>query len=147
LKIVVGADHGGFHLKEQLVSWLIEEGHEVEDVGAYRYDQDDDYPDFAIGAAKQIIDGNANRGIVICGSGVGASITANKVNGIRASVCHDSYSAAQGVEHDDMNILCIGARVIGYELAQLIVESFVASNYSGGIRHQRRLDKIMNLEK
>ncbi len=147
MKIVVGADHGGFHLKEQLVSWLIEEGHEVEDVGAYRYDQDDDYPDFAIGAAKQIIDGNANRGIVICGSGVGASITANKVNGIRASVCHDSYSAAQGVEHDDMNILCIGARVIGYELAQLIVESFVASNYSGGIRHQRRLDKIMNLEK
>lgn len=147
MKIVVGADHGGFHLKEELVSWLIEEGHEVEDVGAYRFDQDDDYPDFAIGAAKQIIDGNAKRGIVICGSGVGASITANKVNGIRASVCHDSYSAAQGVEHDDMNILCIGARVIGYELAQLIVESFVASNYSGGIRHQRRLDKIMNLEK
>ena len=147
MKIVVGADHGGFHLKEELVGWLREEGHNVQDVGAHEYDQDDDYPDFAIGAVNQIIDGSATRGIVICGSGVGASITANKIDGIRASVCHDSYSAAQGVEHADMNVLCIGARVIGYELARMIVESFINSTYSGGERHQRRLDKLLDLEK
>ena len=147
MKIVVGADHGGFHLKEELVGWLREEGHNVQDVGAHEYDQDDDYPDFAIGAVNQIIDGSATRGIVICGSGVGASIAANKIDGIRASVCHDSYSAAQGVEHDDMNVLCIGARVIGYELARMIVESFINSTYSGGERHQRRLDKLLDLEK
>ena len=147
MKIVVGADHGGFHLKEELVEWLRAEGHNVQDVGAHKYDQDDDYPDFAIGATKQIIDGNASRGIVICGSGVGASIAANKIDGIRASVCHDSYSAAQGVEHDDMNVLCIGARVIGYELARLIVESFINSTYSGDERHQRRLNKLLDLEK
>lgn len=147
MNIVVGADHGGFHLKEELIIWLREEGHNVQDVGAHEYDQNDDYPDFAIGAAKQIIDGSASRGIVICGSGVGANIAANKMDGIRASVCHDSYSAAQGVEHDDMNILCIGARVIGYELARLIVESFINSTYSGGERHQRRLNKLLDLEK
>ena len=147
MKIVVGADHGGFHLKEELVGWLREEGHNVQDIGAHEYDQDDDYPDFAIGAVNQIIDGSATRGIVICGSGVGASIAANKIDGIRASVCHDSYSAAQGVEHDDMNVLCIGARVIGYELARMIVESFINSTYSGGERHQRRLDKLLDLEK
>jgi len=146
LRIVVGADHGGFHLKQELVKWLKDEGHIIEDIGAHEYDQYDDYPDFAIRAAHEIKNGNVSRGIVICGSGVGASIASNKIKGIRASVCHDSYSAAQGVEHDDMNVLCIGARVIEYELATLIVESFLNSNYSGAERHQRRLDKLIDLE-
>ena len=146
MRIVVGADHGGFHLKQDLVKWLKEEGHIVEDIGAHEYDQYDDYPDFAIKAANKIKDGSVNRGIVICGSGVGASIASNKIKGIRASVCHDSYSASQGVEHDDMNVLCIGARVIGYELARLVVESFLNASYSGDERHQRRLDKLIDLE-
>ena len=146
MRIVVGADQGGLHLKQELVKWLKDEGHIIEDIGAHEYDQYDDYPDFAIKAANEIKNGNVSRGIVICGSGVGASIVSNKIKGIRASVCHDSYSAAQGVEHDDMNVLCIGARVIGYELAKLIVESFINSNYSGGERHQRRLDKLIDLE-
>ena len=99
MRIVVGADHGGFHLKQELVKWLKDEGHIIEDIGAHEYDQYDDYPDFAIRAAHEIKNGNVSRGIVICGSGVGASIASNKIKGIRASVCHDSYSAAQGVEH------------------------------------------------
>ena len=146
MKIVIGADHGGFSLKEELADILRQAGHEVEDLGAHQYDSQDDYPDFALAVARAVVDGKAQRGIVVCGSGVGASVAANKVKGARAALCHDTYSVRQGVEHDDLNVLCLGGRVVGIELAKDITKAYLEAEFSGEERHQRRLSKIIAAE-
>ena len=146
IRVVVGADHGGFALKNELVSRLLDRC-EVSDIGAHTYEATDDYPDFAYGVAQEVVSGKAKRGILICGSGVGASIAANKVPGIRAALCHDTYSAHQGVEHDDMNVLCLGARVVGIELAYEVVVVFLNAKFGGEKRFRRRVDKIINMER
>ncbi len=146
LKIAVGGDHGGFALKQVVVDELKRSGHTVVDCGARTFDPDDDYPDFARAVGAAIQRGEAERGIVICGSGVGASVAATKMRGIRAAVCHDTYSARQGVEHDDMNVLCLGARIVGDELAKELVRAFVAAKFSGAERHRRRLSKVLEIE-
>ncbi len=146
MKIAVGADHGGFHLKQEIISFLKNKRHTVADVGAYN-DEPSDYPDFALAIADQVIRKKAVRGIIVCGSGVGACIAANKVPGIRASVCHDTFSARQGVEDDDMNVLCLGARVIGPNLAEEIVTVFLKARFSKLQRHKRRLTKVQEIEK
>lgn len=147
MRIAIGADHGGYALKQEISPWLREAGHELLDVGAKSLEPTDDYPDFAFAVAKSVQEGRVQRGIVICGSGVGAAIAACKVREIRASVCHDTYSARQGVEHDDMNVLCIGARVVGIELAREIVRAFLSGSFSGEERHLRRLHKVLALER
>ena len=144
--VAVGADHAGFALKSQIVCWLREEGHQVNDLGAFNLDPDDDYPDFAVSVARSVSSGQAEKGIVVCGSGVGACITANKINGIRACLCHDTYSARQGVEHDGMNVICIGGRIIGIELAKAVLRAFLGACFIPEPRFQRRLDKIMQIE-
>jgi ribose 5-phosphate isomerase B len=146
MKVAVGADHAGFELKGDIVKWLESEGHQVNDIGAHELDPDDDYPDFAVAVAGSVLKGDSERGIVICGSGVGACITANKVKGIRACLCHDTYSARQGVEHDNMNVVCIGGRVIGIELTKVVLESFLTANFLPEPRFQRRLDKLNQVE-
>ena len=147
MRIAIGADHGGFHLKEELAAWLRQRGYEIQDVGALKFDPEDDYPDYAAKVARTVADGQADRGIVLCGSGVGASVAANKIVGARAAVCHDTYSAHQGVEHDDMNVLCLGARIVGPEVARELVDTFVSAQFSGEERHRRRLAKVVALEK
>ncbi len=146
LRVALGADHGGYPLKADLLPWLKSQGYEVFDLGASQYDAKDDYPDFAEAVAKAVAGGKAERGIIICGSGVGACIAANKVPGARACPCHDTYSAHQGVEHDDMNILCLGARVIGIELAKEVVAAFLKARFSNEERHKRRLQKVLAIE-
>lgn len=146
MKITIAADHGGFELKNKIVEWLKKENYEINDLGNHIYDAKDDYPDFAIAVAKEVSGGNADKGIVICGSGVGACIAANKFKGVRACVCHDTYSAKQGVEHDDMNILCLGARVIGENLAKDLVSSFLNAKFIKEERFIRRLEKVIKLE-
>ena len=146
MKVAVGADHAGFYLKGEIVKWLESEGHQVNDIGAHEIDPNDDYPDFAIAVAGVIQSGGAERGIIICGSGVGASIAANKVQGIRACLCHDTYSARQGVEHDDMNVICIGGRIIGIESAKAVLDAFLDATFLPEPRFQRRLDKIIQVE-
>ena len=145
IRVALGGDHAGFSLKQSvaarfapLVTSLIDCGTDSE--------ASCDYPDFAIAVAKQLIDGNADRGIVVCGSGVGVSVAANKIPGIRAAICHDTYSAHQGVEHDDMNVLCIGGRIIGSELAFEIIDTFLKANYEPQPRHARRLAKVLEIE-
>lgn len=145
LKVAMGADHGGFILKNELASQL-QGNYEIIDCGAQAFDRDDDYPDFTLAVARSVVSGEADRGIIICGSGVGAAIAANKVTGARACLCHDTYSAHQGVEHDDMNILCLGARVIGSELALELVLAFLSAEFSGEERHRRRLEKVQAIE-
>jgi len=145
MRVALGADHGGFELKNELAAWLGRE-HEILDLGAHTFDPDDDYPDFAELVAHAVSSGQAQRGILICGSGVGACIAANKVPGVRACLCHDIYSAHQGVEHDDMNVLCLGARVVGPELARDLVQAFLKAAFSGEERHQRRLGKVLAIE-
>ena len=146
-EIAIGADHGGFELKQKLLPFLRDLGFAVHDAGAHTLDPLDDFPDFARTVAERIADGTAWRGIVICGSGVGASVAANKVPGVRASVCHDEYSARQGVEHDDMNVLCLGARIIPEELAQKLATEFLNALFLPEEKYQRRLDKVIALEK
>lgn len=146
MRIAVGADHAGFQLKQRIAAALLESGHDVIDLGT-QSEAPVDYPDFAEAVAKNILTGLAERGVLICGSGVGASVASNKIPGIRAGLCHDSYSARQGVEHDDMNVLVLGARVIGAELARDLVSHFVAAVYTDEERHRRRLAKITALEK
>ncbi len=146
MRIVTGADHAGFGLKQKLADYLRQSGYDVVDVGT-NSEAPVDYPDFAEAVAKVILSQHAERGVLICGSGVGASVSANKIAGIRAAVCHDTYSARQGVEHDDMNVLVLGARVIGIELARELAKSFLEARFSGEARHQRRLEKIKALEK
>ncbi len=145
MRIAVGTDHAGFSLKATIVGELRRLGHEVIDKGTFD-ETPVDYPDFAEAVGLSIISGEAERGIVLCGSGVGASVAANKLVGIRAAVCHDTYSAHQGVEHDDMNVLTLGARIIGSELAIELVRAFAGARFSGEARHQRRLDKINAIE-
>jgi RpiB/LacA/LacB family sugar-phosphate isomerase len=145
LRVAIAADHAGFELKAQLAPWLAESGHEVLDFGTDST-VPVDYPDFAEAASLAVIRGEADRGVVICGSGVGASVAANKVPEIRAAVCHDTYSAHQGVEHDNMNVLVLGSRVIGVELARELVRTFLVAAFSGEPRHVRRLAKIQKLE-
>ena len=147
MRIAVAGDHAGFELKELLVPWLRSAGHQVEDLGAHSFDAEDDYPDFAFLVADSVRSGQAERGVVVCGSGVGASIAANKVPGIRACLCHDTYTGHQGVEHDDMNVLCLGGRVIGFELAKEIVTAFLAANFIPEVRYKRRLEKLLQMEK
>jgi ribose 5-phosphate isomerase B len=146
VKVALGADHGGYGLKEELLPWLKEQGFEVLDLGAHSFDPGDDYPDFARAVGQAVVSGSAERGIIICGSGVGASVAANKIKGIRAAVCHDTYSACQGVEHDDMNVLCLGSRVIGIALAEELVSIFLKAEFSKEERHRRRLKKVLDME-
>jgi ribose 5-phosphate isomerase B len=146
MQIAIGADHGGFHLKVVLAEHLKKLGHVVLDLGTYD-ERAVDYPDYARAVAQTVLGKKADRGILICGSGVGAGVAANKFPGVRAAVCHDTYSAHQGVQHDDMNVLCLGARVVGPELAKEIVTTFVEAVFSGEERHVRRLGKIAEIEK
>jgi len=147
MKIAVAADHGGLELKAPVVEVLQSLGHEVMDLGAHHHDPDDDYPDYSRYVGQAIQHGHAERGVLICGSGIGACIAANKLKGVRAGVCHDTYSARQGVEHDDMNVLCIGARIVGLELAKEILRAFTNAKLSDDQRHARRLEKLKAMEK
>jgi len=146
MKIAIGADHGGVHLKTIIAEFLKSLGHEVHDLGTFT-DEPVDYPDYARAVSQEILFKKAERGILVCGSGVGACVAANKFPGIRAAICHDTYSAHQGVEHDNINILCLGARVIGPELGKDIVRVWVSASFSGAERHRRRLAKINEIEK
>jgi ribose 5-phosphate isomerase B len=146
MRISVGADHAGFTLKELLKPWLESCGHQVVDLGAHALDPEDDYPDFAAAVARSVQAGESERGIIVCGSGVGASITANKVTGVRAGLCHDTYSGRQGVEHDDMNVICLGARIIGQDLSKEILGAFLSAGFLPEPRFQRRLEKLIKIE-
>ncbi len=143
--VAVGGDHAGFPLKKVVCELLQKEQYTLFDCGAHD-ETSSDYPDFAVAVAKEILSGKAQKGILVCGSGVGVSVAANKIPGIRAALCHDTYSAHQGVEHDDMNVLCVGARVIGPELAIEIIRSFLGARYTPLERHARRLDKVLKIE-
>ena len=145
MRIAISADHAGVEMKRDLVTALRAQGHEVLDLGTQSIDPVD-YPDCAEAVATALIEGRADRGIIVCGSGAGVSIAASKFPGIRAAVCHDTYTAHQAVEHDDMNVLCLGARVIGAALAQEIATAFLGARFSGEERHQRRLNKILAIE-
>ncbi len=146
MKLAIGADHAGFPLKEYLIKYLRERGHEPVDVGTDS-EQPVDYPDFAAAVAQKVISGEAERGIVVCGSGVGASIAANKIPGIYAALCHDTYSGHQGVEHDNMNVLCLGCRVVGPALAVEIVDAFLGAHFqTNEERHVRRHRKVLAIE-
>jgi len=146
LRVALGADHGGFSLKTELLPWLQGQGCEVLDLGAHTLDPADDYPDFSEAVAQAVASGEAQRGIMVCGSGVGGCIATNKVPGVRAGLCHDTYSARQGVEHNDMNILCLGARVIGVELAREVITAFLSARFSNEERFHRRLQKVLAIE-
>lgn len=146
MKVALAADHAGLPLKTEIAELVKSLGHEVLDLGAHQYDKDDDYPDFARYIGQAIQHGQAERGVLLCGSGVGASIAATKMKGVRAAVCHDAYSAAQGVEHDDLNVLCLGSRIIGGAVADVLVRAFLDAKFSGEERHQRRLDKVNAIE-
>ena len=146
MKIVIGSDHAGFQLKEQIKQTLTKQGVDLLDVGAHEYDKQDDYPDFASAVGQVVASGEAEKGVLICGSGVGASIAANKIKGVRACLCHDIYSAVQGVEHDDMNVLCLGGQIVGTALAHKLVVGFLSAKFQPEERFQRRLDKVLALE-
>ena len=146
MNIAIGADHGGYYLKSALVEFLKELGHDVSDQGTHS-DEPTDYPDVSRAVAWVLLKKGAERGILICGSGVGACVAANKFPGIRAAVCHDTFSARQGVEDDDMNVLCLGARVVGPELAKELVRTYLAATFSNAERHVRRLGKVRAIEK
>lgn len=149
MKIAVACDHGGFSLKDTVIRTIQSAGHETIDLGTYS-SMSVDYPDYAYKLGKEIQEGKADRGVLICGSGVGACIAVNKMRGIYASVCHDTYSAHQGVEHDDMNVICLGARIIGDELAKELVLRFLGAHFLGGMpgeeRHARRVNKVRAIE-
>jgi ribose 5-phosphate isomerase B len=146
MRVGIATDHGGFGLKEELVAQLRSAGHEVVDFGAHGLSEGDDYPDYVIPLAQAVVAGKVDRGVAICGSGVGASVCANKVQGIRAALIHDHFSAKQGVEDDHMNILCMGGRTVGPAVAWDLVQTFLAAGYSQAERHLRRLGKVASLE-
>ena len=146
MRVGIATDHGGFELKEALAAYLRQAGHEVVDMGAHQLTPGDDYPDFVIPLAHAVASGEVDRGIAVCGSGVGASVCANKIPGIRAGLVQDHYSAHQGVEHDDMNILCMGGRVVGPVVAQELADAFLAARFTQEERHVRRLHKVALLE-
>lgn len=147
MRIAVGADHAGVPMNELAIKELQRLGLQIVDKGTHDPTQPDDYPDYAIAVAEEVRSGRCDRGLLICGSGVGVSVAANKITGIRAALCHDTYSAHQGVEHDDMNVLCIGARVVGPALMLEILRAFVNARFSAEERHQRRLNKVLALER
>lgn len=146
MKIGIATDHGGLELKEQVQAYLNELGHEVVDFGAFKYDAKDDFPDFVIPLARAVGSGEVERGVAVCGSGVGASIAANKIKNVRACLITESYSARQGVEHDDLNMICLGGRVIGIALAKDLIDNFLGATYQGLERQLRRMGKIAALE-
>jgi ribose 5-phosphate isomerase B len=146
MRIGIATDHGGFGLKEDLVAHLREAGHEIVDVGAHSLNPGDDYPDFVIPLAHAVAAGKVERGVAVCGSGVGASVCANKIPGVRAGLIHDHFSAQQGVEDDHMNIICMGGRTVGPAVARDLVDTFLASEFSQAERHLRRLGKVASLE-
>ncbi len=147
MKVGIASDHGGFELKEKIAPMLRSQGYTVVDFGAYQLDAGDDYPDFVIPMGRAIARGELERGVAICGSGVGACIALNKISGIRASLITELFSAKQGVEDDDMNVICLGGRVIDYEIAWKLIQVFLKATFSGAVRHQRRLAKISALER
>ena len=146
MRVAIGSDHAGYELKECLEAYLVDLGHEVVDLGTHSADPVD-YPDYAEAVGKEIMGGGADRGLLICGSGIGVCVAANKMPGVRAGTCHDTYSAHQGVEHDDMNVLVVGARIIGISLAKEIVQAFLGARFSEEERHRRRLNKVIDIEK
>ena len=145
MKLVIGSDHAGFQLKVSIDDFLRSLGHDVLDVGAFN-ENPSDYPDFAEAVGRAVVDKKAERGVLICGSGVGASVAANKIPGVRAGMCHDTYSAHQGVEHDDINVLVLGSRVVGVMLAQDLVKAFLGAKFTNEERHVRRLAKVKAIE-
>ena len=147
MRVGIATDHGGFGLKEELVAHLRAAGHEVVDFGAHGLDPGDDYPDFVVPLSRAVAAGTVGRGVAVCGSGVGASVCANKIPGVRAALIHDHFSARQGVEDDHMNIICMGARTIGPLVAWDLVETFLGAEFSQAARHLRRLGKVASLEK
>jgi ribose 5-phosphate isomerase B len=146
MKIGIAADHAGFKQKETILKQLQDNGYDVKDYGAFAYDSNDDYPDIIVPLAEAISKGEVSKGISICGSGVGVSIAANKIKGVRAALITENYSAHQGVEHDDMNLICLGGRVLGPALVSELIQTFLNATYDGGERFQRRLDKVIALE-
>lgn len=146
MKIVIGADHAGYDMKQALIGYLKTLGHDVQDVGTHEPGKPDDYPDYAILVCEAILAGKAERGVLVCGSGVGVCVAANKFKGIRAGLTHDHYSAHQGVEHDDMNVLVMGSRVIGNNTAFDLAEAFLGAKFTGEERHARRLAKVKAIE-
>ena len=146
MRIAFGTDHGGLAIKDSVLDEIRGLGHEALDLGAHELDPLDDYPDFAKLVGDAVQSGRAERGIAVCGSGVGVTMAANKMRGIRACLCHDTYSAAQGVTHDDMNVLCLGGRIIGPELAKALVRAFLTAEFDGGERFRRRVDKVNALD-
>jgi len=147
MKIAIGADHGGYPLNEHIIEILNRAGHEIVDFGTHDGTQPDDYPDYAVRVGEAVRDRAADCGIIICGSGVGACVAANKLRGVRAALCGDTYSAHQSREHDDCNVLCLGARVVGIDVATEIVRAFVDARFTGEERHRRRLDKVLAIER
>ena len=147
LRLALAADHAGYELKQLLVKELRDQGHGVLDLGTHEPGKPDDYPDYAELVGKAFVSGSVDRGVVICGSGVGVCVALNKFPGVRAGICHDCYSARQGVEHDDMNCLCLGSRIIGLELARVLVRVFLGARFSGEERHVRRLNKVIAIER
>jgi len=147
MKIAIGADHGGYPLNERVIGELRAAGHEIEDFGTHDGTRPDDYPDYAVMVGEAVRNARADCGIIICGSGVGACVAANKLRGVRAALCGDTYSAHQSREHDDCNVLCLGARIVGVELASEIVRSFVNARFTGEERHRRRLEKVNDIER
>jgi len=146
MRVGIATDHGGFGLKEELVARIRAAGHEIVDFGAHSLNPDDDYPDFVVPLGQAVVAGKVDRGVAICGSGVGASVCANKVEGVRACLIHDHFSAKQGVEDDHMNILCMGGRTVGPAVAWDLVQTFLAAQFSNASRHLRRLGKVASLE-
>jgi ribose 5-phosphate isomerase B len=144
--VAIGSDHAGWTMKQELSASIRDAGHELRDLGTHGPDSVD-YPDFARAVAEAVSRGDAERGVLLCGSGVGVGVVANKVPGVRAAICHDTYSAHQGVEHDDLNVLCLGARVVGSELAREIVLRFLEARFTDEPRHRRRLDKLLAVER
>jgi len=144
--VAIGTDHAGFTLKETVIAAIRDAGHEVLDCGAFEVNAGDDYPDFAASVARAVMDGRASRGVLTCGSGVGASVAANKFVGIRSALCHDCFSARQGVEDDAMKVLALGARVVGPSLAAELIATFLRAEFSNAERHRRRLDKVRGFE-
>ncbi len=146
MRVAIAADHAGYPAKAKVIETVRAAGHEALDLGTHSAEEAVDYPDFARAVGEAVQQGRAERGILLCGSGVGACVAANKMRGIRAGICHDTYSAHQGVEHDDMNVLCLGARIIGPELIPELVRAFLGARFSGEARHVRRLNKLLQIE-
>ena len=146
MKISIGSDHGGFELKKYLIHFLQSEKHNITDVGAFQFNPNDDYPDFSLAVSNLVSDKSVEKGIILCGSGIGAVIASNKVKGVRAGLCHDTYSARQGVEHDAMNVLCIGAKIVDHSIVEKILSEFLDAEFLEDDKYIRRLKKVVEIE-